>query len=161
MTLDKATGNKIIAAFGLLPIIIFAVIYLSGLSGWAATGIAFQDCSEGLQAVFKSTTAMLHIVFVLLLLLAFFGSTITLFANWQSFLANVCFQGADIFWFYKLAMPGTFTFVGAEKVISCSQTSSVFLKLALAYIGACPSLAVGGFLGVVGLIIALAKYKSR
>ena len=155
MKLDKMTSTKIFLASALAPILIFAVFYLSGLGAWATTSIRFQDCSEGLKLVLGAVAAMLHIVFALLLLLALVACVATLSKGWKPLSASLIIHLATIYFFYKMALPGNFAFAGTDSLIVCSASGTAPLKLALAFLGACVSLALCGFFGVVGALMLL------
>lgn len=162
MKLDKMTRNKILLASALAPIVIFFVFYLSGLGAWATTGIKFQDCSEGLELVFGAVAAMLHVVFALLLLLGLLVCLATLSKGWKPFSASLIVQVFVFYFFYKMALPGNFAFAGTNSLIVCSVSRSAALKLALAFLGACASLGLSGFFGVIGALILLpGNYRSR
>lgn len=161
MTLDKPTSTKIFAAWALVPLVVFLFIYVSGLSAWATTGVSFEECSDRLEPVLRATSAMLHIVLALLLLLAFIACVTTLRKGWKPFSASVIIQVVAIYFFWKMALPSNFAFAWTESVFSCSASSIAPLKLALAFLGACLSLGLSGFFGVVGLIVTSAKYRSR
>lgn len=161
MKLDKITSTKIFLASALAPILIFAVFYLSGLGASATTGMRFQDCSEGLKLVLGAVAAMLHVVFALLLLLALLACVATLSKGWKPFSASLILQSAIVYFFYKMALPGNFAFAGTDSLIVCSASGTAPLKLTLALLGACASLGLSGFFGVIGAVMFLRRnYRS-
>ena len=98
---------------------------------------------------------MLHIVFALLLLLALVACVATLSKGWKPLSASLIIHLAIIYFFYKMALPGNFAFAGTDSLIVCSASGTAPLKLALAFLGACVSLALCGFFGVVGALMLL------
>jgi hypothetical protein len=157
MKLDKIVSTRIFLASALAPILIFAVFYFSGLDDWATTGMKFQDCSDGLKFVLEAVAAMLHIVFALLLLLALLACVATLSKGWKPFAASLIIHLAIIYFFYKMALPGNFAFAGTDSLIVCSASGTAPLKLTLAFLGACASLGLSGFFGVIGTVMLLRR----